>query len=106
MLALVEVTNDIENLLRKIEAWHQGSVAGYRFMYRDADGYWGAIYGLSQTALRIRKTKTCACCQRRKPLTEYHRCKAYRDGLYRRCKACSTLSRRQRYLKNRERALE
>jgi hypothetical protein len=56
--------------------------------------------------LRIRKTKTCACCQRRKPLTEYHRCKAYRDGLYRRCKACSTLSRRQRYLKNRERALE
>jgi hypothetical protein len=23
------VTSDIENVLRKIEAWHQGSVAGY-----------------------------------------------------------------------------
>jgi len=40
MLALVEVTNDIENVLRKIEAWHQGLVAGYRIMYKDADGYW------------------------------------------------------------------
>jgi hypothetical protein len=28
------VTNDIGNMLRKIEAWHQGSVAGYRIMYR------------------------------------------------------------------------
>jgi hypothetical protein len=24
------VTNDIENVLRKIEAWHQGSIAGYQ----------------------------------------------------------------------------
>jgi hypothetical protein len=24
------VTNDIENVLRKIEAWHQGSIAGIR----------------------------------------------------------------------------
>ena len=56
--------------------------------------------------MRIRKTKTCVSCHRRKPLTEYHRCKAYRDGLYRRCKACSALSRRQRYLRNREQVLE
>jgi hypothetical protein len=34
------VTSDIENVLRKIEAWHQGSIAGYRIMYKDADGYW------------------------------------------------------------------
>jgi hypothetical protein len=34
------VTNDIENVLRKIEAWHQGSIAGYQIMYRDAEGYW------------------------------------------------------------------
>ena len=34
------VTNDIENVLRKIEAWHQGSIAGYRIMYMDADAYW------------------------------------------------------------------
>ena len=26
------VTNDIENVLRKVEAWHQGSVVGYRSM--------------------------------------------------------------------------
>src|SRR5215831_20378578 len=37
------VTDDIENVLRKIEAWHQGSIAAYRIMYRDADGYWDAI---------------------------------------------------------------
>jgi hypothetical protein len=35
------VTNDIEK--RKIEAWHQGSIAGYQIMYRDSDGYWKAI---------------------------------------------------------------
>jgi len=37
------VTNDIENVLRKIEAWHQGSIAGYQIMYRDSDGYWDGI---------------------------------------------------------------
>jgi hypothetical protein len=34
------VTNDIENVLRKIEAWHQGSIARYRITYKGADGYW------------------------------------------------------------------
>ncbi|MGA8658500.1 MAG: hypothetical protein WB586_20355 [Chthoniobacterales bacterium] len=34
------VTNDLENVLRKIEAWHQGPVAGFRIMYRDSDGCW------------------------------------------------------------------
>jgi hypothetical protein len=37
------VTNDIENVLRKIEAWHQGSIAGYRIMYQDTDGYWDGV---------------------------------------------------------------
>ena len=37
------VTNDIGNMLRKIEAWHQGSVAGYWIMYKDADGYWDGV---------------------------------------------------------------
>jgi hypothetical protein len=37
------VTNDIESVLRKIEAWHQGSIAGYRIMYRDADGCWDGV---------------------------------------------------------------
>jgi hypothetical protein len=37
------VTNDIESVLRKIEAWHQGSIAGYQIMYRDSDGYWDGV---------------------------------------------------------------
>ena len=52
------------------------------------------------------KSKICRDCQKRKPLTEYHRGKAYRDGFYPCCKACSAIIRRQRYLKNRERVLE
>jgi len=32
------VTNDIEAVLRKIEYWHQGSIAAFRIMYRDEDG--------------------------------------------------------------------
>jgi len=34
------VTNDIENVLRKIEYWHQGSIATFRIMYRDSLGVW------------------------------------------------------------------
>jgi hypothetical protein len=37
------VTNDIENVLRKIEAWHQGAIAGYRIMYGDSDGVWDGV---------------------------------------------------------------
>ena len=32
------VTNDIAAVLRKIEYWHQGSIAAFRIMYRDEDG--------------------------------------------------------------------
>jgi hypothetical protein len=32
------VAEDLEAVLRKIEAWHQGSSAGYRFMYRNSAG--------------------------------------------------------------------
>jgi hypothetical protein len=37
------VTNDIESVLRKIEAWHQDSIAGYQIMYRGSDGYWDGV---------------------------------------------------------------
>jgi len=30
-------------VLRKIEAWHQGSIADYQIMYRDAEGYWDGV---------------------------------------------------------------
>jgi hypothetical protein len=33
------VTNDIENVLRKIEAWHRGSIAGFPNHVWDPDGY-------------------------------------------------------------------
>jgi len=51
------------------------------------------------------KTKTCAYCHTRKPLTEYHRAQRTRDGLCRRCKTCCAEIRRLRYLKNREQVL-
>ena len=37
------VSSDIESVLRKIEAWHQGSIADYQIMYRDAEGYWDGV---------------------------------------------------------------
>ena len=52
------------------------------------------------------KTKTCAYCHKRKPLTEYYRAYGTRDGLLRRCKACFAVWRRRHYLKNREEILE
>ena len=37
------VTNDIQNVLRKIEHYDQGSIAGFRIMYRDSEGMWDGI---------------------------------------------------------------
>ena len=52
------VTNDIENVLRKIEAWHQGSIAGFRIMYKDSDGYFDGIRwdGQHATFFALRET--------------------------------------------------
>src|SRR5262245_20065017 len=38
------VTNDIENVLRKIEYWHQGPIKGYRIMYRDSERIWDGVH--------------------------------------------------------------
>jgi hypothetical protein len=32
------VTKDIDAVLRKIEHWHQGSIAAFKIMYRDEHG--------------------------------------------------------------------
>jgi hypothetical protein len=32
------VQEELERILRRIEHWHQGSVASYRILYQDADG--------------------------------------------------------------------
>jgi hypothetical protein len=37
------VTNDIERVLRKIEHYHQGSIAGFKIMYRDSQNIWDAV---------------------------------------------------------------
>jgi hypothetical protein len=37
------VTNDIEAVLRKIEYWHQGSITGFKIMYRDENGIWDGV---------------------------------------------------------------
>jgi hypothetical protein len=35
-------TNDIEAVLHKIEYWHQGSITGFKIMYRE-NGEWDGI---------------------------------------------------------------
>jgi hypothetical protein len=37
------VKDDIEAVLRKIEYWHQGSVAAFKIRYRDQNGIWNAV---------------------------------------------------------------
>ena len=38
------VTEDIEAVLRKIEYWHQGSIARFKIMYRDDNGVWDGVW--------------------------------------------------------------
>ena len=37
------VTEDIEAVLRKIEYWHQGSIAAFKIMCRDGKGFWHRV---------------------------------------------------------------
>ena len=37
------MTNDIENVLREIEYYHQGSIIGFKIMYRDSEGVWDGV---------------------------------------------------------------
>jgi hypothetical protein len=37
------VTNDIEAVLRKVEYWHQGSIAAFKIMSRDEHGTWDGV---------------------------------------------------------------
>jgi hypothetical protein len=45
------VTNDVENVLRKIDHYHQGSIAGFHIMYRDSMGFWDGIQWDGKCAL-------------------------------------------------------
>ena len=44
------VTNDIENVLRKIEHYHQAPIGGFHFIYRDSQGTWDGIHWNGQQA--------------------------------------------------------
>jgi hypothetical protein len=44
------VTNVIEAVLRKIEYWHQGSIAAFKIMYRDENGVWDGVRWNGQSA--------------------------------------------------------
>jgi hypothetical protein len=37
------VAEDLEAVLRKIEGWHQGSIAGFSISYRDTQGAWHQV---------------------------------------------------------------
>jgi hypothetical protein len=51
------VTNDIENVLRKIQYWHQGSIAVFKIMYRDEQGIWDGVNwdGLRASFIALRE---------------------------------------------------
>jgi hypothetical protein len=38
------VGDDLEAVLRKIEGWHQGSIAGFLISYRDTQGAWHQVF--------------------------------------------------------------
>ena len=44
------VLEDIEALLRKIEHWHQGSIAKFMIMCRDGKGFWRGVRWNDKTA--------------------------------------------------------
>ena len=44
------VTEDIEAVLRKIEHWHQASIAKFKIMCRDGKGFWHGVRWDGKTA--------------------------------------------------------
>ena len=46
----LSVTNDIDALLRKIEHWHQGSIAAFKIMYHDEHCVWNGVLWNGQRA--------------------------------------------------------
>lgn len=39
----IGMADDIKNVLRKIESWHQGPIIGYRIMYLESNGLWTGV---------------------------------------------------------------
>jgi hypothetical protein len=49
-LGKLSVTKDIDAVLRKIEHWHQGSIAAFKIMYRNEHGVWNGVRWNGQRA--------------------------------------------------------
>src|SRR5262249_53084171 len=49
-LGKISVTKDIDAVLRKIEHWHQGSIAAFKIMCRDEHGLWNGVRWNGQRA--------------------------------------------------------
>jgi len=49
-LGKLSATKDIDAVLRKIEHWHQGSIAVFKIMYRDEHGVWNGVRWNDQRA--------------------------------------------------------
>jgi hypothetical protein len=52
------VADDLESVLRKIEYWHQGSVAKFAIMCRDGQGVWHKVQWDGKTASLITLEET------------------------------------------------
>jgi hypothetical protein len=52
------VTNDIENVLRKIEYYHQGSIAAFHIMYRDLKEFGMESTGTANVLRSLRCAKS------------------------------------------------
>ena len=57
-LGKLSVTKDIDALLRKIEYWHQGSIAAFKIMYRDENGVWNGVRWNGQRAALLALSET------------------------------------------------
>jgi hypothetical protein len=54
------VADDLEAVLRKIEDWHHGSIAGYRISFSHAQGVWHQIEWNGEEAEFVYKATICA----------------------------------------------
>jgi hypothetical protein len=57
-LGKLSVTKDIDAVLRKIEHWHQDSIAAFKIMYRDEHGVWNGVRWDGQRASFFTLSKT------------------------------------------------
>jgi len=64
-LSKCSVIEDIEAVLRKIEHWHQGSIAKFKIMCRDGKGFWHRVRrdGKTVSLLALQQTDSARSLQ-------------------------------------------